>query len=340
MKHRIGWKIYIFSVFFLLISIGFISSCSDLQFNGQVDCLTDDDCAYRGDTKLLYKNPIDLLIVLDNSKKAKDINPHIVANLDQFLQCMKPLGWKVGLVSGVYNRSESESFGQLIHTEINGLLSNKNSLTQHDENYAQIFHNTVSLQSGCASPPFCYDGKLQPLSAIKSFMENQQENKPFLREQTPLSTIVISSSEKQKKPAFSSAAPASSQELVAFLRQGYYRQQRHLMGLAVLPPGTAQDCVPTKGDVLFNGAKELNRMGQAYALNSANPMAFLASAIIEDIIGLFHKNEKVYEIALFAQQTGGKVVDLCSQHFGKALAYLIFQKLKVPNKFPEECRTL
>ena len=344
MKYPIGCKVYIFSAFFLLISMSLVSSCSDLQFTGHSDCITGDrDCAYQGDTTFLYKEPIDLIIVLDNSKKSfvKDMNPHILANLNQFLQCMKPLGWKVGLVSGVYNKAESENFGQLIHMEVNGLLSSQNSLNQHDDNYAQIFHDTISLESGCASPPYCSDGKLQPLSAVRSFMENQQESKQFLREQTPLSTIVISSSEKQKKAVFSSATPASSQELLSFLQQGYYGEPEHFMNLAVLPPGTAGDCVLTKGDLLFNGAKEFNRMGQAYALSAADPMAFLASAIIEDIINQFrNKYEKIYEIADFAQQTGGKVVDLCSLHFGKALAYLIFQKLGVQNKFPDECRAI
>lgn len=342
MKYRISCKTYVFSVFFLLLSMSLVSSCSDLHFTvGYSDCISGDrDCTYKGDTTLLYKEPMDVLIVLDNSKKAKDINPHILANLNQFLQCMKPIGWKVGVVSGVYDRSESETFGQLMRMEVNGLLSSKNSLNQHDDNYSQIFHNTISLESGCASPPFCSDGKLQPLNAIKSFMDNQQESRQFLREQTPLSTIVISSSEKQRKPLFSSA-PASSQELLSFLQRGYYGQPEHFISLAALPPGTAGDCVITKGDVLFAGAQELNKMGQVYAFSAADPMAFLASTIIGDIIiSQFHKDEKIYDIARFAHDTGGKVVDLCSPHFGKALAYLIFQKLGVQNKFPNECRSI
>ncbi len=340
MKYLFGCKIYILPVLLLLIFMGLGLSCSDLYFSDGSNCVRNSEghCLHRGDTAFLYKEPMDLLIVLDNSHKAKDLNPHITANLNQFLQCIKPIDWKVGLISGVYNRGESENFGQLMRMEVNGLQSSQNSLNQHRDSYSRIFNDTISLQSGCSAPPFCYQGKLQPLSAVKSFMESSQKN-TFLREQTPLAVMIVSSSEKQKKPVFANK-PASSQELLSVLQPGYYGHFDHFMSMAALPPGTHEDCVRTAGDIVSGGAKAVSQIGQTYAMSSADPGAWLFSVILGDILNLFRNRGKTYEIAQFVKETGGQVVDLCSPHFGKALAYLLFQKLNVPDKFPDECRII
>ena len=339
MKYVFGCKIYVFSVFLLLIFIGLGLSCSDLHFN-ESNCVRDSEgqCRDPNDIAFLHKEPMDLLIVLDNSYKAQELNPHITANLNQFLQCIKPIDWKVGLISGVYNGTKKESFGQLMRLKVNGSLSLQNSLDQHRDHYSNIFNDTISLKSDCSTSSFCEKGTLQPLSAVKAFMGKSQEN-GFLREQTPLSVIIISSSEKQKR-RFIAKKPTSNQELSSVLQEDYYGDFEHFMSLAALPPGTYDDCVRTRVDVVVGGVKAATQIGKAYALHTVDPMALIASAMLEDIVGLFGGHEKTYEIAQFAQQTGGQVVDLCSPHFGKALAYLLFQKLEIQDKFPNECLTM
>ena len=156
MKYVFGCKIYVFSVFLLLIFIGLGLSCSDLHFN-ESNCVRNSEgqCRDPDDIAFLHKEPMDLLIVLDNSYKAQELNPHITTNLNQFLQCIKPIDWKVGLISGVYNGSKKESFGQLMRLKVNGSLSLQNSLDQHRDHYSSIFNDTISLKSDCSTSSFC-----------------------------------------------------------------------------------------------------------------------------------------------------------------------------------------
>ena len=335
MKKVIGCKLSIFFISALTASIGLVFSCSKLHFSPWY-CENDSHCEHYGSADLLFKEPLDLLIVLDNREKMKTLNSWITVNMNQMLQCIHPIDWKAGFISAV---NRKESFGHLMSMEADRLLSSKKYLTQQENNYAQIFHDSLSIQSGCSSPPYCYKGKLQPLGAVEAFMKNTRQKNLFLREQSPLSVIFISSSGKQKKSMFS-AKPAGGKELMAAVMQNSYYTQKpnHFMSFAVLPLEGSRDCAAE--NILVKGAEGLSHLGSAYGWAVMDPLALITTAVIKNAVKKFKDRRKSLEIAQFARQSGGQALNLCSPHFGKALAYMLFQQLSLEEKFPKECRSV
>ena len=324
--------------FFTLLFVFLAVNCSELHFSSW-NCVEEGgrECESYGDTKWLFKNPVDILITLDGTSSLRKLNPHVTAHFNQFLKCMEPLNWKIGLLSSAQDKSKDSRFGGLLRLEEGGLASSKKTLTQYKNNYFKVFNDSISLESGCALPPYCGKGPFQPLESLNVFMEEKSSS--FLRKNTPLVYIMVSSKHQQKKSMFSKK-PVKGENVLSFFDQKNKKDSREFMSLAVLPPAGPDECVKTFGGQLARGTRGLANAGQVYGLITANPGILLSSVLIGQASQGRGISPKEREIAHFAQQSGGHTLNLCSPDFGKAMAYTLFQHLKIEDKFPEECRTV
>ena len=334
-------------------------NCSQLSIS--YGCIEDEegDCEEsQSKTKPLSKKSMDILIVLDNSPLGQKLNPQITTNLKQFLQCIKPLDWQVGIVSGVKNKQmgmllplegavedtlnlenqeidsghNSDPHFAKEETETDSLLTESSKIISVDmANHKQIFSKTVSLSSGCEYPPFCHKGKRRPLSAVKAFMQNTEEKSQLLRESTFLSVVVVSSSDEQG--GVFSAPDVTAQKALSMLSAEYDTEQ--FATFSVTDAGHTDDCIKTAGDIVRKGTSFLATTGQIAGMIFMEPLMIVGSALLS------YKSDqgsKPKELAQFAEEGGGEIFDICKPFFGRALAYSMLKSVDRESQFPEKCQ--
>ena len=333
----------------LLVLVFF--NCAKISVTNQ--CIDDGSELCRdkqGKVQLLARKPVDILIVLDNSRKGQKLNPQITDNLNQFVQCIEPLDWRVGIIPGV--KHKDHAMGKLMVMEHSALLENKPSTledkkTQHlaepagplkfispdRENYKQIFADTVSLSSGCDKPPFCYKGKRRPLSALQAFMQNTEEKKLFLRESADLAVVVVSSSDEKR--GFFSGPGVSSQEVLSSISLDYSSDK--WTALSVTDAGQAGDCIKTVGDFKRTSMGFLSKAGNIVGMVTFQPLVLLGSAVLSYQADKAHQSN-TSSLFEFAKGGGGQTFDICKPFFGRAVAYSVLQSVDRESQFPEPCK--
>ncbi len=317
------------SIFFFNCSELYMSSWNCTEQGGR-------ECEQYGETKLLVEKPVDVLIVLDNSSDAKELNPQITLNLSQFLKCIKPADWRVGLISGTEGGKQNK-FGELINLEIKGQVSDKKFVHPNIRGYKKAFSETISLRSGCSYPPYCGGNSLKPLSSIKAFMQKRENSLDgFLRDYASLAVIIVSLSDE--KDGWFSGQDTTSKEVLTTLYNEYEEDQ--LVGLTVTDAGNKKDCITTAGEVISRGVDFLSEAGTIYGLITLDPIVMLTSQFVSYFSNkqTTKDESEIPEIVKFAKNTGGYAFDICKPAFGKALAYSVLQKIKMEERFPNECK--
>ncbi len=322
-------------VVIIAISV-FFFNCADLYISAW-NCTEDGgyECKQYGDTSFLVEKPMDILIVLDNSSSAQELNSQIVINLNQFLKCIEPVDWRVGVVSGIENE-EVEFFGNLINLEMQGQVSTQNFVSMNTKNYKKVFSDTISLSSGCDYPPYCEEGSHKPLSAVKSFMQKKEGGfDGFLRGYAPLAVIIVSTSDETD--GLFSDMETSSKEALEVIYSEY--DEKNFIGLTVTDAENKDDCITTTGEYISSGIDFLTDAGMVYGLVTFEPVTMVASQVISHFSGEMSvlDDEEIPEIVKFAKIAGGSAFDICKPAFGKALAYSVLQKMNMEDRFPDEC---
>ncbi len=314
----------------------FFFNCSELYMSSY-NCVEDGtrDCRQNGDIGWLEKKSMDILITLDNSSDGQDLNSRVTSNLNQFLKCVEAVDWKVGVIPGVKGSSES-SLGVLVNTEVSGQISTQKFITSDTANYEQVFSDTVSLKSGCSFPPYCSDGAIKPLSAVKSFMHRQAGREgSFLREGSAFAVIVISS--KDESSGMFSSDITDAQGALASVYEHY--TEDNFIGLVVTGSNTRDDCVDQSSGFISNGVKYVGKAGGLYGAVTMNPLVVLASYLLVDFSNATSiVDQSPTELISFAKGSGGYVFDICKPSFGKVLAFSLLRKLEKESHFPEECK--
>ena len=292
-------------------------------------------CVQYGNVDLLNKTPVDMLIVMDNSAKGRDLNAQITNNLTRFLTCMEPVDWRVGVVRGMEKDSSGRVLGSLMSLEIDGQASSKSFVSPRTKNYQKVFFDTISTDSGCAHPPYCGQGDHKPLGAVKSFMAGGGRQ-ALLRGYGSFVVIVVSSlDEEEGGGLFSGTDAVDSQEVMSAVYNSYSRDQ--FMGLTVTDAGKVDDCIKTAGDFMSDGADFLGKVGTGIGIVTGNLWLMFGSQLASDSVKSGQVNRTESALKQFAQSTGGYVFDICKPNFGPALAYGILKKLNMENRFPREC---
>lgn len=321
-------------VVIIAISV-FFFNCADLYISSW-NCTEDGgyECKQKGDTSFLVEKPVDILIVLDNSSSAQELNPQIVLNLNQFLKCIKPADWRVGVVSSMES-AEDGIFGELINLEIQGQLSTKKFVSVNTKDHKEVFSDTISLRTGCDYPPYCGKGSHKPLSAIRSFMEKEEGGfDGFLRGYAPLVVIIVSTSDEED--GLFSGLDTSSKEALEVIYNEY--DEMDFIGLTVTDAGNRNDCITTTGEYISSGIDFLSEAGMVYGMVTLDPVTMLTSQVISHFSDMsVLSEEEMPEIVKFAKSAGGYIFDICKPAFGKALAYSVLQKMKIEHRFPDEC---
>ena len=315
----------------------FFFNCSELYLSSY-NCVENEmrNCKQNGDIGWLEKKSMDILITLDNSSDGQDLNPRVTSNLNQFLKCMEVVDWKVGIVPGVKGSSPGNSLGVLVNTELSGQISTQKFITSDTVNYEQVFSDTVSLKSGCSYPPYCSDGSIKPLSAVKSFVHRQAgREESFLRKGTAFAVIVISS--KDESSGMFSSDITDAQGALASVYEHYAEDD--FIGLVVTGSNTRGDCVDQSGSAISNSVKYIGKAGNAYGFITMNPLVMLASSLLVDFSSATSiADQSPGELINFAKGSGGYVFDICKPSFGKVLAFSLLKKLEKESHFPEECK--
>ena len=322
----------------------FFFNCSGLYFSSY-NCAEDDihKCKQSGDVGWLSKKPMDVLIVLDNSSRGQELNSRITSNLNQFVRCMEAVDWRVGVISGVKETGSSDTLGALINMEISGQISTKQFITPHAKGYDKVFSDTISLKSGCSYPPYCRDGSVKPLSAVKSFMQKHADTnagtdmqEPFLRKQAYFSAIVVSTSD-EKSGVFSGKG-TSAQDVLSSMYEHY--PENKFVGMVVTGSSTRDSCIDQADSFASRSVQSVARAGSAYGFITANPLVAIASHLLYMVSSGEQSmiESAPDELMLFANRSGGYVFDICKPSFGKVLAYSLLRKVEKENYFPDECR--
>ena len=356
-RDRIKNLILVRNLIFITGTVAFFFSCSELYFSAYEcegeECLH--STAPRGNTDLLFKPPVDILIVKDNTSKMRPLNPSLTMSLNSFLKCMEPADWRMGMIvsgSPKKNQAHKLSTGQLLKWEHSGRLLPQRALSARTPHYPEVFSDTVSLASGCHLPPYCGKGDPRPLTALKTFASpgRQGSRRRFLRERVPLVSIIISSSDEDY--ASLSQRTQAEETLSAIQRLSHFYMHRdHFMNITVTASGTANDCISTPQDYVEKGLGALSMAGTLYAMVQVEPLVFLGSVLLSGLASRFsrggiqqrqkHKEpEKRVAIADLAQSTGGYLMDLCNPDFGKALAFATLQHIQKEDLFSKECQTI
>ncbi|MYE07748.1 MAG: hypothetical protein F4X95_03235 [Oligoflexia bacterium] len=321
-------------------------NCSDIHISSW-NCIEDGDykCEQYGDIDLLNNKPSDVLIVLDNSPKGQELNSQITSNFNQFLKCVKPVDWRTGVISGVDGDSSTNTLGELMNLEIDGETSIRKFITPNMKNHNIIFSDTVSLKSGCSAPPYCGEGKRQPLSAVKSFMEKQKAIKnrdhSFLRRYASLAIIIVSTSRDEE--GASSDLGTDAHTALASVYEEYSNDE--FVSLVVTDLGNKNDCITTTGEVVSRGVEGASTVGSIYGLGGLYGLWSVEPALA---IGsqLFHAFTRKHietasessELIKFARHSGGHVFDICKPAIGADLAYSVLENAGMERQLPEECR--
>ncbi len=311
-------------------------NCSEMRLSPW-NCIEDGDyeCEQYGDTQKLHKKPTDIVIVMGTSKKGRELNPKTAVSLEQFLKCIKPADWRVGIISGTEEDSSSQNPGSLMSLEIAGEQSKQKFITRRTKNYEKVFFNTVSLKSGCSKAPYCGQGANTPLNSIKTFMQKEgaKRNKQngFLRSYAPLSVILISSTDEEKGVSNSKTTARLALSAVG----KYYKDD--FTGLVVTDMGKTNDCIQTTREVLSTGMKWAGKIGVLAGLVTLNPWISFGSHIFTNTAGKFIEEKDTPELIKFAQNTAGAVFDICKNSFGAPLAYNVLKKIDMEDALPNEC---
>ncbi len=334
-------------------------NCSQLYFSSEEACLSGGaSCGNirtpQGNTDLLFKPPVDILLVMDNTETLKPLNPSVAMSLNAFLKCIEPLDWRLGLLTSAektknVSHSRGGAFGDLLYLENQGRILPERYLSLRTKDYEDVFSDSVSLTSGCEFPPYCGKGASKPLSAIKAFASSPK-NALFLREQTPLVSIIVSSTDEEEG-IFSKKTFADEALTALHKKDRYYIHNDHLMNVSVTASGTSNDCIKTTRDVVEKGMKAISVGSLMYSLIYVEPLMLLGSVVLSAVtralsrsgIQTRQKKEKPEDrvaIADLAHNTGGYLMDLCNPDFGKALAYVTLQHVQREDLFSRECQTM
>jgi len=367
MYSRYGKTLYFNHKVFIIVVILFVLNCSPVHYRYS-EVLCDDSTACEeyysngpmGNVELLISEPIDILLILDNTDKAKGLNPSIRADLFTFLDCIDvpSLDWRLGIIlSGDLKGRDFEGRspkGGLINLEKGGDILSDQYLSPETEDYEKVLYDSVSLdsmssKSGCDLPPYCSNSKHpNPLTVLKLFMQDSTKGSHrFLREYTPLTTIIVSATHEGDKEENVADVLTTIQR-----KSDYYKNGNHFMNMTVTTDGTADDCVTTWRDHVDNGAKTLSALADlAILATQFNPIALMARFTIEIFSRAFYKKSakekqrtepphKRVKIVDFTHQTGGPTpFDICRSGYGKALAAKIMDNLGMYTHMAKECRT-
>jgi len=330
-----------------MVTVVFISccffNCSDLYISSW-SCIDSNssECKRSGHTDYLIQKPVDVVVVLDNSPRAQKMNNQVTQNLNQFLQCIYSVDWRVGVVSNMKDSNHAEPLGHLVNIEWGGEISTHKFINPQMEDYKQIFSETVSLDSGCYYPPYCNKNKPKPLSSIKSFMQIEGHKKKsdtsFLRDYAHLAIIVISTYDETNK-GFSSSNMTYSKDALASIYSHYGKDE--FIGLVVTDSGEKNNCIHTIEDTLSDGVDFISRLGAVYGVVSMDPIALIGSQLLSDVSSRSSlTNSRAKELIQFAKDAGGSVFDICKPSYGHALAYKMLEKMEMEHKFPSECKKI
>ena len=322
----------------MLLCPVFLFNCAELYF-ASLDCSDEDGesssfCQHLGDTNLLVKHPMDILFVLNNSEEMQGLNNKVSNNLKQFLRCMEPVDWRVGFISTVNN--DATYVGELMPLEMNGQLSIKRFIRQDMDDYEDLFNQSVSLSSGCHLPPYCGDESVTTMDAIQAFMNNPINQELFLREKTPLTTVVISSMED--------SGESTADSTLSAVRTIHPSYANNFMNLIVTVPGTTDDCVETVGDSLSNGMDKVSGAATIVGLATGNPLLIVGAGFFDMVSSLFFSNDKIkkdlkkIEMIRLTTLTGGRVLNVCHPNFGEAIAFSIMERIEMEESISEDCK--
>ena len=333
-------KYFILQIGTLFCTTIFLLSCSEIYFSPW-NCKTDGigPCAQKGDSSLLSKKSVDILIALDNSPKGQELNPHIVSNFDELLECIEAVDWRVGVISGV-EQKEPDKFGQLINVELSGQLSQYKFIASNLKNNEKMFSDTLSLKTGCDYPPYCSEGRLKPLSAAKSFIQYEgiyrEDRKSFLRPNIPLTMILVSSADEKKKWGMGDVTKA--QGALNSVYQ-YYDTDKFVAYSVVenKDTPTKTNCVRDSRNYINSGMDIAGKLSQVHFLTTFEPASLLASVVINGVSDKTFRNTGS-QLIEFARKSGGEALNICKPVFGRALAYSILKNLGEEDRFPEECQ--
>ena len=203
------------------------------------------ECGQSGNISWLNKKPVDVLVVMDTSARARKLNTSIASNLNQFLTCVQPLDWRIGVVSSMDKTGSHYETGELMNVEDVESHSSRFFVDTKVKNYQEIFSKTVSFSTGCSNPPYCGKGSSKPLTAVQAFMEKEDESTKknrFLRGYADLAVILVSTKDEKKK-IFSQTTP--SQSALSAVYKKY--SEDDIIGFTVTDSGTRKACVKTMG---------------------------------------------------------------------------------------------
>ncbi len=329
----------------LIISIFLFCNCSQLHFASFHCTEGNTECEQLGNVDWLSKKPIDILVVLDNSEKMQKVNSQVTANLNQFLQCIEPVDWRLTVVSSVKKDGEFEKPGSLVGWELEGQIYDKPYISANTRDYEKIFFDTVSLNSGCEFPPYCEEGSNQPLSAVQNFLDNKDTYQDFLRENTTLTTVIVSSSDQVGNSSNEGIAQATLSSVLG--KAGYGSEQ--FMNLTVMPISSKEsNCIESNsgssfmkkaGSVIWNVTKFAGMIYSAGAFGTALP-GIMGVSILDNAVSSSAEKENTSEIYKFSKLSGGESFNLCDQDFGSSLSYMVLKKINIENRLPDECKEI
>ncbi len=324
----------IFIIVIITISVLF-TNCSEMYISSW-DCTEDEEheCAHNQYSNTKKRSLMDILIVIDTSDTGQELNDQITSNLSQFLKCVKPTDWRVGVISSMEKDNSQNGLGDLMHLEIDGETSSRTFITAKMENHQKTFSDTISLQSGCSYPPYCGRGAHIPLSAVKSFMQKErmttEKQDSFLREHAPLTIVIVSSSDEKTD----SESNTNSQSTLTAIEEYYSADQ--FIGLVVTDSGEPNNCIKTTKDHLSNGLDFIGKTAAVVGMFT-NPLISIGGFLITNLLSETIEDTDTLELVKFAKQTGGHTFDICKGDFGHTLAYSALQKLDMADQIPDEC---
>ena len=320
--------IYKYLFFCGILAVSFFN-CSELHISSW-NCIETEDqnCLYSGDVGLLDRKFIDMLVVLDNSDKAKKIQPVIKTGLSNLIDCMEPVDLRVGVMTS----SESAMMGDLLSLEMEGQVSHNKILKSSTPKYAKFFKDTISLDTGCEYPPYCSSGKkIKPLTAMQSFMQKENQKQSFLRDYSSLFVVVMVTSSDEK---------GANAELVLENVYGDYTADR-FMAVTVTDLGQKKNCLYSSQDRATDNLNFIGKVSSTYGILAAIPEVAIAGSLL-NLVTSSSQKEKVTpqtnQVIQFAIQSGGKFFDICKASFGREIAQDIFQKVNIERQIPDQCK--
>ena len=214
---------------FLLV---WITGCKqNLQFYGNANednlyseeddegfsCDEDEFCSITEKFSLTDKETaLDILFILDVSESMKKDLEKLGHSMQSLLSQIQDFDWqmafttadhgdhlkygdKVKQQNGADYRGKEPHFGRLMDLEFRGKKLNQQILKKSDDFYDIIFHDTLSMNEksqACSFAPYCQGDHEQPLRALKSAIE-RDENELFFREKANFIAIVVTNEDER-----------------------------------------------------------------------------------------------------------------------------------------------